>query len=52
MEMVDRVAVLRAGRVEHVDTPDRLYAAPASAFVYEFLYGPIRGTGHSAKTMA
>jgi sulfate/thiosulfate transport system ATP-binding protein len=37
MEIADRVAVLRAGRVEQVDTPDTLYLAPASAFVHEFL---------------
>ena len=27
MEMADRVAVLRAGRIEQVDVPDTLYAA-------------------------
>ena len=37
MEMADRVAVLRAGRIEQVDVPDKLYAEPASAFVHEFL---------------
>ncbi len=37
MEIADRVAVLRAGRVEQVDVPDTLYAEPASAFVHEFL---------------
>jgi sulfate transport system ATP-binding protein len=35
MEMADRVAVLRAGRIEQVDVPDKLYAEPASAFVHE-----------------
>ena len=30
MEMADRVAVLRAGRIEQVDVPDRLYAEPAT----------------------
>jgi sulfate/thiosulfate transport system ATP-binding protein len=37
MEMADRVAILRAGRIEQVDTPDRLYTEPATAFVHEFL---------------
>jgi sulfate transport system ATP-binding protein len=37
MQMADRVAVLRAGRIEQVDIPGKLYAEPASAFVYEFL---------------
>jgi sulfate transport system ATP-binding protein len=42
MEMADRVAVLRAGRIEQVDSPDRLYASPANAFVHEFLGEAIR----------
>ena len=42
MEMADRVAVLRAGRIEQVDIPDRLYAEPATAFVHEFLGESIR----------
>ena len=37
MEMADRVAVLRAGRIVQVDAPDKLYSEPASAFVHEFL---------------
>jgi sulfate transport system ATP-binding protein len=42
MEMADRVAVLRAGRIEQVDTPERLYTDPASPFVFEFLGESIR----------
>jgi sulfate/thiosulfate transport system ATP-binding protein len=42
MEMADRVAVMRAGRIEQVDTPDALVAAPANAFVHEFLGEAIR----------
>jgi sulfate transport system ATP-binding protein len=42
LEMADRVAVLRNGRIEQVDTPDRLYAEPANAFVHEFLGESIR----------
>jgi sulfate transport system ATP-binding protein len=42
MEMADRVAVMRAGRIEQLDTPDRLYAHPANAFVHEFLGESVR----------
>jgi sulfate transport system ATP-binding protein len=42
MEMADRVAVLRAGRIVQVDAPDRLYAEPADAFVHEFLGESLR----------
>jgi sulfate transport system ATP-binding protein len=42
LEMADRVAVLRAGRIEQVDAPDRLYAEPANAFVHEFLGESVR----------
>ncbi len=35
--MADRVCVMRAGRIEQVDTPSVLYAAPATAFVAEFV---------------
>jgi sulfate transport system ATP-binding protein len=37
MELADRVAVMRAGRIEQIDTPARLHAAPANAFVHGFL---------------
>lgn len=42
LEMADRVAVLRDGKIEQVDTPDRLYLSPASAFVHEFLGDSIK----------
>jgi sulfate/thiosulfate transport system ATP-binding protein len=42
LEIADRVAVLRAGRIEQVDTPDRLYAEPVNAFVHEFLGESVR----------
>jgi sulfate transport system ATP-binding protein len=45
MEMADRVAVLRAGRIEQVDKPARLYAEPASIFVHEFLGESLRFSG-------
>ena len=37
LTMSDRIAVMSAGRIEQVDTPDRLYDAPASAFVATFV---------------
>ncbi|MGH1590198.1 ABC transporter ATP-binding protein [Methylobacterium phyllosphaerae] len=33
----DRIAVLRGGRLEQVDTPERIYRDPKTAFVAEFL---------------
>ncbi len=44
MEMADRVAVLRDGRIEQVDTPKRLYADPQTPFVHEFLGESLRLT--------
>ena len=35
--MGDRVAVMRAGRLEQVDAPQALYLAPATRFVAEFI---------------
>ncbi|MFD0279460.1 ABC transporter ATP-binding protein [Kitasatospora sp. NPDC127111] len=37
LSMADRVAVLRAGRLEQCATPSQLYARPATAFVAEFV---------------
>jgi sulfate transport system ATP-binding protein len=37
MDLADRVVVLREGRIEQVGTPATLDAAPASAFVFDFL---------------
>jgi ABC-type Fe3+/spermidine/putrescine transport system ATPase subunit len=37
LSMSDRIAVMRAGRVEQVGTPRELYAAPATRFVAGFL---------------
>ncbi|MCL6641737.1 MAG: ABC transporter ATP-binding protein [Candidatus Bipolaricaulota bacterium] len=36
-ELADRVAVLNAGRLEQIDTPERLYREPATRFVAEFI---------------
>jgi iron(III) transport system ATP-binding protein len=49
MYMADRIVVMNAGRVEQIDRPDRLYTAPANAFVTTFfssinrLEGSVRG---------
>jgi spermidine/putrescine transport system ATP-binding protein len=37
LAMSDRVAVMSHGRIEQVDTPDRLYREPATAFVATFV---------------
>ena len=37
LEISDRVAVMRAGRIEQVSTPDELYLRPANRFVAGFV---------------
>jgi len=37
LEVSDRVAILRAGRIEQIGTPEEIYDNPASPFVYDFL---------------
>ena len=37
MSMSDKIAVLNGGRVEQYDTPENVYAHPASAFVARFV---------------
>jgi sulfate transport system ATP-binding protein len=37
LELADRVVVMSAGKIEQIGTPNTVYAAPASAFVHEFL---------------
>ncbi|MEJ1161542.1 ABC transporter ATP-binding protein [Prosthecomicrobium sp. N25] len=37
LAMSDRVAVMNAGRIEQVDTPDRLYAHPTTPFAAGFV---------------
>jgi sulfate transport system ATP-binding protein len=37
LEVADRVAILRDGRVEQIGTPEEIYDHPASPFVYDFL---------------
>lgn len=52
--LADRVVVMNAGRVEQIDTPERIYRKPASAFVARFLGlgnlmpGEIRATDRAA----
>jgi len=40
MTMGDRVAVMRDGKLQQVDTPQRLYDAPANLFVASFVGSP------------
>jgi iron(III) transport system ATP-binding protein len=37
LSISDRVAVMRQGRLEQIDTPERVYAEPATRFVAEFV---------------
>jgi sulfate/thiosulfate transport system ATP-binding protein len=37
LEVADRVAILRDGRIEQIGTPEQIYDHPASPFVYDFL---------------
>jgi ABC-type Fe3+/spermidine/putrescine transport system ATPase subunit len=39
MSMADRIVVMRDGKVVQVDTPERLFGAPNSAWVCEFVGG-------------
>jgi sn-glycerol 3-phosphate transport system ATP-binding protein len=41
MIMGDRIAVMNAGRVEQIGTPDEIYHHPASRFVAEFTGRPV-----------
>lgn len=37
LTMSDRIAVLRKGQISQIDSPDKIYNAPNSAFVAEFM---------------
>lgn len=37
LEVADRVVVMNKGHIEQIGTPDAVYDAPASPFVYQFL---------------
>jgi multiple sugar transport system ATP-binding protein len=47
MTMGDRVAVMRAGRLEQVDAPQALYDRPANAFVAGFIGSPSMNLLHA-----
>ncbi|NJK28367.1 MAG: ABC transporter ATP-binding protein, partial [Coleofasciculaceae cyanobacterium SM2_3_26] len=55
MTLSTKVAVLSQGEVQQLDTPDRIYRAPASQFVAEFIGSPrmnlltLACEGHQAK---
>ena len=40
MALADRIAVLRAGRIEQIGTPEQLYNAPETQFVAQFIGRP------------
>src|SRR5690606_34427765 len=40
MTMADRIAVMRAGRIEQLSEPEELYARPANVFVASFIGDP------------
>jgi len=42
LDLADRVAVLRAGKLDQVGTPEQLYHKPANPFVFEFLGDTIK----------
>lgn len=44
MEVADRLAVLRDGRIEQVGSPREVYESPANAFVMGFI-GPVSRLG-------
>jgi len=41
LDLADRVAILKEGHIEQVDTPLDLYRRPSSAFVHDFLGGAV-----------
>jgi multiple sugar transport system ATP-binding protein len=47
MTLGDRVAVMRSGSLQQVDTPKRLYARPANVFVAEFIGAPAMNLLHA-----
>ncbi|MDP1873299.1 sulfate/molybdate ABC transporter ATP-binding protein [Phenylobacterium sp.] len=51
LDLADRVAILRNGRLEQVDTPQRIYEAPASAFVFDFVGEGVQLPGDVADGM-
>ncbi|MBL8251340.1 MAG: sulfate ABC transporter ATP-binding protein [Candidatus Competibacter sp.] len=37
LEVADRIVVMNCGRIEQIGTPEQVYDAPATPFVYQFL---------------
>ena len=37
LELADRVVIMNAGRIEQIGTPDEVYSAPQTPFVYQFI---------------
>ena len=37
LEVADRVVVMNHGKIEQIGSPDKVYSAPATPFVYQFL---------------
>ncbi|PKQ34378.1 MAG: spermidine/putrescine ABC transporter ATP-binding protein [Actinobacteria bacterium HGW-Actinobacteria-11] len=56
LSMSDRIAVMRAGRIEQLDEPAAIYAEPASAYVASFIgqqnfvHGTVRSDGDAVDT--
>ncbi|MFK3677630.1 ABC transporter ATP-binding protein [Microbacterium sp. NPDC090218] len=56
LSMSDRIAVMRAGRIEQLDAPAAIYAEPASAYVASFIgqqnfvHGTVRPDGDAVDT--
>ncbi len=54
LDFADRIAVMRAGRIEQIGTPEELYASPQTQFVAAFIGGAniLEGTanGNTAET--
>lgn len=56
LSMSDRIAVMRAGRIEQLDVPAAIYAEPASAYVASFIgqqnfvHGTVRADAVSVDT--
>jgi multiple sugar transport system ATP-binding protein len=46
MTLATRMAVMRSGKIQQFDTPDRLYAQPANMFVAGFLGSPAMNFVH------
>src|SRR5581483_8431579 len=52
MAMADRIAVLRAGRIEQTGSPEEIYSRPRSRFVADFIGASLDGGGAGLVTLA